>query len=166
MVFFLSIGLLIDLQYIWLNIWTVVCIVLFVTVFKTALNVTLIRMLGETWPRALLSGALLAQLGEFSFVLAALGLSVGAVTDDDHRLLVAVTVISLLFSPIWLAGARRLHRVVLLGITSGSETVRLTIGVDPVNLRNKFAGRGNRTAKAINSAKRWLSGITWRRPRR
>jgi CPA2 family monovalent cation:H+ antiporter-2 len=128
MVFFLSIGLLIDFRYIWENIGTVVLIVTFVAVLKTALNIGLIRAFGETWPRAFLSGALLAQLGEFSFILAAMGLSAGVVSWENHRLLVSVTVISLLFSPFWLEASRRLHRVVLLGITSGSETIRLTFG--------------------------------------
>ena len=99
MVFFLSIGLLLDFAYIWSNLGTVVAIVFFVAVLKTALNVVFIRVMGQPWPRAFLSGALLAQLGEFSFVLAALGLSAGAIDDESHRLILAVTVLSLLVSP-------------------------------------------------------------------
>ena len=134
MVFFLSIGLLIDFGYIWDNIWTVFVIVTFVAVFKTALNILLIRVLGESWPRAFVAGTLLAQLGEFSFILGALALSAGAINDASPRLLVAVTVISLLGSPFWLEAARRLNRVVLLGITSARETVRLTVGEDAASL--------------------------------
>lgn len=128
MVFFLTIGLLIDLEYIWNNIGIVVLIVTFVAVLKTALNIVVIRAMGETWPRAFLSGVMLAQLGEFSFILAALGLTAGVISPDEHRLLVAVTVLSLMGSPFWLEAARRLHRIALLGITSGRETLRLTLG--------------------------------------
>ena len=134
MVFFLTIGLLIDIQYIWANLGTVVMLVFFVAVMKTGLNIALIRAFGETWPRAFLSAVLLAQLGEFSFILAAQGLVVGAIDWESHRLLVAVTVLSLVVSPVWLEAARRLHRIALLGITSGRETVRLTLGPEALAL--------------------------------
>jgi CPA2 family monovalent cation:H+ antiporter-2 len=111
MAFFLSIGLLIDLRFIWDNVWTVLAVVVFITVLKTALNVGLLGLLGESWPRAFLSGVLLGQIGEFSFILAALGVSVGAVSPENHRLIVAVTVLSLVVSPFWLETARRLHRI-------------------------------------------------------
>lgn len=128
MVFFLSIGMLLDAQYIWDNLGLVFFLVLFVALFKTALNITLIRFLGETWPRAFLSGSILAQLGEFSFILAALGVGAGVLDDENYRLVVSVTVISLFTSPFWLFTARRLHRITQLGITSGAETMRLTYG--------------------------------------
>ncbi|MPZ08611.1 MAG: cation/H(+) antiporter [Kiloniellaceae bacterium] len=134
MVFFLTIGLLIDVAYIWANLGTVVMLVFFVAVLKTALNIGLMRALGETWPRAFLSAVLLAQLGEFSFILAAQGLAVAAIDWESHRLLVAVTVLSLMMSPVWLEAARRLHRIALLGITSGRETLRLTIGPEALAL--------------------------------
>ncbi|MGF1629881.1 MAG: cation:proton antiporter [Kiloniellaceae bacterium] len=134
MVFFLTIGLLIDVQYIWANLGIVVMLVFFVAILKTALNIVLIRALGETWPRAFLSAVLLAQLGEFSFILAAQGLAVAAIDWESHRLLVAVTVLSLMVSPVWLEAARRLHRIALLGITSGRETLRLTVGPEALAL--------------------------------
>jgi len=134
MVFFLTIGLLIDIGYIWDNLGTVVSLVFFVAILKTGLNIGLIRALGETWPRAFLSSVLLAQLGEFSFILAAQGLAVAAIDWESHRLVVAVTVLSLMVSPVWLEAARRLHRIALLGITSGRETIRLTVGPEALAL--------------------------------
>ncbi|WP_020591053.1 cation:proton antiporter [Kiloniella laminariae] len=128
MVFFLSIGLLLDAGYIWENFGLVFLLVLFVALFKTAFNIVLLRFLGESWPRAFISGALLAQLGEFSFILAALGIGAGVLSDDNYRLVVSVTVISLFTSPFWLFSARRLHQIAQLGVTSGRETMRLTYG--------------------------------------
>ncbi|MGH6947902.1 MAG: cation:proton antiporter [Kiloniellales bacterium] len=140
MAFFLSIGLLIDFNYIWNNLGTVVLIVAFVALFKTAMNILFIRLLGQPWPHAFLSGVLLAQLGEFSFVLAALGLSAGVITGEDHRLIVAVTVLSLVASPLWLEFARRLNRVALLGVTSGRETLRIAFGRDLIALAQEKLG--------------------------
>ncbi|WP_420345190.1 cation:proton antiporter [Pelagibius sp.] len=144
MVFFLTIGLLMDLGYIWENLGTVVLIVTFVAILKTALNIVVIRAMGETWPRAFLSGVMLAQLGEFSFILAALGLTAGVISPEEHRLLVAVTVLSLIGSPIWLEAARRLHRIALLGITSGRETLRLTLGPEAMALGRSGGRIGGR----------------------
>jgi len=162
MVFFLSIGLLLDFAYIWSNLGTVVAIVFFVAVLKTALNVVFIRVMGQPWPRAFLSGALLAQLGEFSFVLAALGLGAGAIDDASHRLIVAVTVLSLLASPFWLATARRLHGVALLGITSGRETLRLTFGPEARALVRSSA----RMETFASQGARWLGAKLRRRPKK
>jgi CPA2 family monovalent cation:H+ antiporter-2 len=165
MVFFLSIGLLIDFTYIWDNLWTVVLIVAFVAVFKTALNIGFIRLMGQDWPRAFLAGALLAQLGEFSFVLAALGLSVGAIDQPAHRLIVAVTVISLLFSPFWLESARRLHRIALLGVTSGRETLRLAFGREAAVLYRSGQRAEDMMVEMASGATRWVGDIVPRRDR-
>jgi len=163
MVFFLSIGLLLDFAYIWNNLGIVISIVFFVAVLKTALNVVFIRVMGQPWPRAFLSGALLAQLGEFSFVLAALGLSAGAIDDASHRLIVAVTVLSLLVSPFWLGTARRLHGVMLLGITSGRETLRLTFGPEALVLARSSARAESAAVQAARGASRWLGARLRRR---
>jgi CPA2 family monovalent cation:H+ antiporter-2 len=111
MVFFLSVGLLIDLNFIWANLGQVLSWLAVVTVVKTVLNIALFRLLGQAWPRAFLAGVLLGQIGEFSFLLAALGGSAGIVPPDQAPLLVAVVALSLLISPLWLATARRLRHV-------------------------------------------------------
>jgi len=155
MVFFLSIGLLIDFKFILANLATVLLIVAFVAVLKTGLNILVLGLLGQPWPRAILAGALLAQLGEFSFVLAALGLEAGAIADETYRLIVAVTVLSLLGSPFWLEAARRLHSVALLGITSGREALRVTFGREVLAL----AGSTGRAGAMVAT---WAGGL-WRR---
>ncbi|MDA0653454.1 MAG: cation:proton antiporter [Proteobacteria bacterium] len=111
MVFFLSIGLLIDLDYIWNNLWTVLVLFLIVTLFKSVLNIVILRFLGETWTRAFQAGIMMSQLGEFSFLLAAAGLSVAAISPEESKLIISVTVLSLALSPFWLATARRLQLV-------------------------------------------------------
>jgi len=113
MAFFLSIGLLIDIPFLWENIGVVVLLWLFITFFKTALNATVLHMLGERWPVAFLSSAVLAQIGEFSFVLGGAAMDRWIIGTDIHRLIVAVTVLSLISSPLYLATARRVqHRAV------------------------------------------------------
>ena len=116
-VFFLSIGLLIDLDFIAANLFTVIAFVLAVLVVKSVVNVILLRLVGEPWENAFPSGLIMAQMGEFSFVLAATGLAAAAVSDDAHRLAIAVIAISLLISPLWMVSLRRFHDVAQGGIS-------------------------------------------------
>jgi CPA2 family monovalent cation:H+ antiporter-2 len=108
MVFFLSVGLLLDVGFLWENIGQVLFLVAMVLVFKTLLNAAGLRLLGLDWPRVVLSSVMLAQVGEFSFVLAGMGLHLGLLDAATGQLVVAVTVLSLAVTPLWVGVARRL----------------------------------------------------------
>ncbi|RZI45501.1 cation:proton antiporter [Candidatus Finniella inopinata] len=106
MVFFLSIGLLLDLEFIWENFAIVLKLLFVVTVGKTALNVGILRLLRLPWPQAFLIGVVLAQLGEFAFLMATISHETNIINEDGQRLIVGLTVLSLAFSPFWLAIAK------------------------------------------------------------
>jgi monovalent cation:H+ antiporter-2, CPA2 family len=128
MIFFLSIGLLVDLNYIWENLDAVILLFLMVAVFKTVLNVGILRLLGQSWQHAFLAGVMLAQIGEFSFLLSLVGISHGLISEEVGRLVVAVTVLSLALSPLWVVTARRLQAVALAGRESAGEVLNLVYG--------------------------------------
>jgi CPA2 family monovalent cation:H+ antiporter-2 len=153
MVFFVSIGLLIDIGFIWNNLLLVLALVLVVTLIKTAMNIAIIRFFGAEWRVAFLSGTVMGQIGEFSFVLVAAGLTVGLIGDAENRLLVSLIALSLAFSPLWLITARRLEAIrwrdhmnlrTVLRRLYGAELRALTRvaapGVDA--LRGGFRARG------------------------
>ncbi len=116
-VFFLSIGLLIDLDFIIANLVTVIVFVVAVLAVKTAVNVALLRLVRQPWEMAFPSGLMIAQIGEFSFVLAATGLANGSFSGDAYRLAIAIIAVSLLVSPLWMASVRRFHLVARNGIS-------------------------------------------------
>ena len=93
----------------WCFISAAVALHLFIALFKTALNTAVLRFMGEPWQRAFLSSLILAQIGEFSFVLGGAAIDHQVIYADIHRLIVAVTVVSLVTSPLWLNSARRAH---------------------------------------------------------
>jgi CPA2 family monovalent cation:H+ antiporter-2 len=102
MVFFLSIGLLIDLQFLYNHLLTTL-LLLFVTMFlKTAVNIAVLRWQGMEKKEAYVTGAVLSQVGEFSFILAAMGLAAGTIQDDGYKYIVAIISLSLLVTPLWL----------------------------------------------------------------
>lgn len=111
MVFFLSIGLLIDLDFLWENLGVVLFVLAVVTVLKTVVNIGVLGLMRVPWPRAFLSAVVLAQVGEFSFLLAAIAGRHRLITEYDFQLIVTVTALSLALSPMWLASARRLHDI-------------------------------------------------------
>ena len=112
-VFFLSVGLLIDLTYLREQIWVILAALVVVTGGKTFLNWTLLMLAGEPFDLAVQTSLFLSPVGEFSFVLASAGLSVGALSPAGHKLAIAVIAMSLLASPIWFLMARLMHRVIL-----------------------------------------------------
>jgi len=123
-IFFLSIGLLIDLWFIWDNLWFVLITCLVVITAKSLLNIALLRLTGADPRTALVSGLSMAQIGEFSFVLAAAGLGASILHEDTYRLAIAVTAISLLLSPVWASLMHRVQDVAQKGLTTYREALR------------------------------------------
>lgn len=128
MVFFLSVGLLVDLSYVRAHLGAVIFFSFLVIMLKSGINVILLRLFNQPWPSVLLVSALLAQMGEFAFLLSNLAYGDGILRQDLHKIIVTVTAITLAISPIYQFIAMRLHRAVILSITSWRETLRLTFG--------------------------------------
>ncbi|ANO50602.1 cation:proton antiporter domain-containing protein [Woeseia oceani] len=108
-VFFVSVGMLIELPFISENLVEVGVLVAAIVGINTAINAAVLRSLGSSVRRSWYAGALLSQIGEFSFVLISVGLYAGVIGQDDYRIMIAVIAVSLLLSPPWIT----LWRVVL-----------------------------------------------------
>lgn len=108
MAFFLSIGLLLDLGFIWEHFGIVVLLLFVITIGKTAVNIGILHLLRLPWSQSFLIGVVLAQLGEFAFLLTTVAHEAKLVNTFGVKLIIALTVLSLAFSPIWLTTARRL----------------------------------------------------------
>lgn len=106
MIFFLSIGLLIDLSFIQEKFWRILILLMLAMTIKTGINVLIFRLEGFSRRNSLLMGAVLGQIGEFSFVLAALGLATGAIIDVGYKYVVSIIALSLVLTPIWLHALR------------------------------------------------------------
>jgi len=100
--FFVSIGMLVDLNFIrshWLQVSSLVILVI---ITNTFINGAILRMLGDNWRDSLYAGTLLSQIGEFSFVLAAVGIQSNIITSYGYQMTIAVISITLLISPPWI----------------------------------------------------------------
>ena len=93
--FFVSIGMLFDPRVLLQHPWQLLSLVIVIVVWKSALAFGIVRMLGEPRRTAMLVGTALGQIGEFSFIVAALGMSLGLVTPDVQVLLVSAAIIAI-----------------------------------------------------------------------
>ena len=106
MVFFFSVGLLVDPKFIFKHI-TIVCVLLaVVTVGKTIINIVALKLMKIKLADAFLIGVVLAQIGEFGFLLANVGYESKIINSFGEKLILSLTALSLLFSPICLAIAK------------------------------------------------------------
>ncbi len=98
-VFFVSVGMLLDPAYIYLH-WNEVIIFVGILILGKTLIATLASLLAtNSITSATLAGLCLAQVGEFSFVLATVGNKAGLITGSLYNLFFAAAVISMIASP-------------------------------------------------------------------
>ena len=97
--FFASIGMLIDPFFLWQNLELILGLVLLVFVGKFAIVTPLVKVFHYPWKTALMVGLGLAQIGEFSFVLASEGLSMGLVSRRVYLLILGTTAVTLVLTP-------------------------------------------------------------------
>ncbi len=129
--FFMSVGMLVQLDFVLEHLGLVAVLTLAVFALNSGINTIVLRLLGETWPMSLLTGGLLSQIGEFSFLLASLGLGLGMLSEAGHQMAMAVIALSLLLSPIWMLLVRLLVRedTQVLVDRSKEEEIRRMVGM-------------------------------------
>lgn len=103
-VFFVSVGMLIDPEIIWRYRVPVLAITAAVILGKLVGVGFASFLSGATPPAAVRAGMSLTQIGEFSFIIAAVGLSARAIGEHMYPLAVAVSAITTLSTP-WLIRA-------------------------------------------------------------
>lgn len=108
--FFVSVGLLVDVAFVEKNLILVGGVTLAVFVVNTLINTAIFRGLGDSWAYSFYAGAHLAQIGEFSFVLAAAGAAQALLPEFTHKLVIAVIALTLVLSPAWISLVGALQR--------------------------------------------------------
>ena len=131
--FFLSVGMLLDLTVIAEQPFFVVGIAAAVIVTKAILIAGLARIFGNNWPRSIRLGLLLSQAGEFGFVLFTQATAAGLVLPAAASLFGAVVTLSMATTPFlmrltdWLE-RREESAVGLEGPEKSPETAAIVVG--------------------------------------
>lgn len=97
--FFVSVGMLIDPVLIAENLHLVLLTALLIVVVKGTLSGVITLGFGYRAKTAVLSGVILGQCAEFSFLLARVGTDVGAVSDRVFGLMLAAAAVSIVAAP-------------------------------------------------------------------
>jgi CPA2 family monovalent cation:H+ antiporter-2 len=97
--FFVSVGMLFDPSILLREPLPVLATFLTIVVGKSIAALVIVRAFGHPLSTALLISASLAQIGEFSFILAALGVSLGLLPEEARDLVVTGAILSILANP-------------------------------------------------------------------
>jgi CPA2 family monovalent cation:H+ antiporter-2 len=105
-VFFTSIGMLVDLPLVSSQPLAIGAATLALIVVKSLVTAGAVLARGRGLETSVLSGLSLAQVGEFSFVLAAVGLPLGLFAGDDYQGFLSVAALSMMVTPFLIESAR------------------------------------------------------------
>jgi CPA2 family monovalent cation:H+ antiporter-2 len=94
--FFAAIGVLIDPVFVWNNLTLILGLVTVVLVGKSLIIAPLVVLFRYPLKTAIISGLGLAQIGEFSFVLAGQGSKFGLISENVYSLLLGTTAVTLI----------------------------------------------------------------------
>jgi CPA2 family monovalent cation:H+ antiporter-2 len=97
--FFVSVGMLFDPSILIEKPVMVILTVLIIVGVKSVAAYLIVRALGKPRDTALLIGVSLGQIGEFSFILAAMGVSQGILSSEGRDLILSGAIISILINP-------------------------------------------------------------------
>ncbi len=106
--FFVSVGMLFDPSVLVREPWLVLATVFIIVVGKSIAAALIVRAFGHPRDTALTISASLAQIGEFSFIIASLGLSLGLLPATGRDLILAGAIFSILLNPLLFVALDRL----------------------------------------------------------
>ncbi len=106
--FFVAVGMLIDPVFLWQHLELIIGLMLLIVAGKTLIIIPIVKLFGYSWRTSIITGLGLAQIGEFSFVLASAGQSLGLVSRRVYLLIVGTTALTLIITPFILQFAPKL----------------------------------------------------------
>jgi CPA2 family monovalent cation:H+ antiporter-2 len=141
-VFFVAMGMLMDPGYALANWPSVLVVVGIILVLKTAITTAAVGGFGYPLPVALQVGINLAQVGEFSFLIALMGVQSGLITRETYQVAIAASVISMIVAPV----------ATQMSASIASYAGRLTGGILPAwnRLAETCEGEGQETQEPLS----------------
>ena len=98
-VFFVSVGMMVDPQILVSYWWQILVVTLVLLIFKPLSNVIGRLIAGVGLKQAMQGGFCFCQIGEFSFIIATLGLSFGVIDEFLYPIIVSVSIITTFITP-------------------------------------------------------------------
>jgi CPA2 family monovalent cation:H+ antiporter-2 len=108
--FFVSLGMLANLHFITQNLSTVAIVVVVIIVVKFVICSAITRAFGYSHKTVLMVGTGLVQIGEFSFILALMGVESGILSQRLYSLTIASAIITMLLTPFAMSFSSMVYR--------------------------------------------------------
>jgi CPA2 family monovalent cation:H+ antiporter-2 len=109
-IFFVSVGMLLDPSFLLAHWAQVAAVVVAILVGKSLVTMIPLHMLGWQGKTVVLTGLGLAQIGEFSFVLATVGSERGLVNQDVAGVILSSALVTILLAPFVFSSAGPLYQ--------------------------------------------------------
>ncbi len=154
-VFFISMGMLIDPEVLWNEPDVVLAMFVLFVVGKGFVAGLSMRLAGLTLGQAILTAVLLAEVGEFSFVIARVALGEGIVTDDFGSAFLLAAGLSILVSPGLVQGVPlllgRAQRIGMLSTLRHNPEVQQATEVHQMRRHVIICGYGDAARSLVRS---------------
>ena len=109
-IFFVSIGMMLDVGYVFSHIPVIAVGLLLLITGKTLVTLSIARIFQAPWPVAIRTAAQLAMAGEFGIVLLTLAFNQNLINDDILQSTLAVMLLSMFVAPFLISAAARVAR--------------------------------------------------------
>ena len=109
-VFFVSVGMMVDPQILVNYWWQILVITIILLIFKPLSNVGGRLLAGLGLKQSIQGGFCFCQIGEFSFIIATLGLSYGVIDEFLYPIIVSVSIITTFLTPYFIKAANPTYR--------------------------------------------------------
>jgi len=129
--FFVSLGMLLQPQFVFQHWSLLLSIVIIITTVKTLIVVGVLKAFNYSGRIAVLAGAGLFQIGEFGFILAQGGVAAGFASRDFYDLIIAGAIVTMLLTPLSMSFFSRIYRRLARiadGITIDDSASSLDLG--------------------------------------
>lgn len=107
-IFFISIGLQLDFSFIYEHAFALSSVILAVYITNHLVNAIILRLFSCPWKEAILGGALLAQIGELSFLISASAYSLNIIESYGYKFTISLISLTLIISPFWITLTEKL----------------------------------------------------------
>lgn len=107
--FFVSLGMLLPPDFVLSNWQSILLMVSVIIGIKLLVTFGIVRLFGYSNRIAFLAGAGLFQIGEFSFILAQGGISMGIISEHSYSLILTSAIITMLLTPLSISLAFRFY---------------------------------------------------------
>jgi len=109
-VFFVSVGMMVDPQILVDYWWQILVVTIVLVIFKPLSNVGGRLLAGLGLKQSIQGGFCFCQIGEFSFIIASLGLGYGVIDEFLYPIIVSVSIITTFLTPYFIKAANPMYR--------------------------------------------------------